>query len=246
MGPSGKLLRRAIAEAGMDVKEVYMTNVVRCGAQGSGNPGLIDIRRCRGYLIDELMELDYTRCRGVVLLGETALRGFLNDGRLKIRQARLRELDEHGPEKPSVEAVKTSTERSDEEGNRGIAGRGRSRPTEALAARTDDSGITPEKLVPVPLRATYHPAAALPHRNPLLYQEIVNDLKEVFRARSPVRPVFKVQSVEEVEAAFRGSGTVGLDLEWHADGRIRVVGMSDGITNVTVENPDMAIRWLDR
>jgi len=195
-GPAGQVIRQALRDVGIDEKRVYMTNVVKCGSKGSGNPTMLQVRKCVGaYLLDELAVLDLTRCKAVVLLGETAVRGVLNNGMIKIRDARLRDLNLHS------------------------------------------------NIVSVPLRAVYHPAAALPHRNPHLYNEIVDDLRCIATPRDPIKPVTEIHSIEALDL-FAAADVVGLDLEWTEAGRIRVVGISDGTRNVVLSHPELLWEWL--
>lgn len=196
VGPAGQIIRQALLDVGIDENNVYMTNSAKCGGKGSGNPDMTQVRKCVGaYLLDELASLDYSRCKGVVLLGETAVRGVLNNGTLKIRDARLRDLNLH------------------------------------------------TEIVPVPLRAVYHPAAALPGRNPGLYHEIVDDLRTLTQPRDSIKPVREIYSSHELDI-FSEADVLGLDLEWNKFGHIRVVGISDGVTNLALKDPSTLWDWL--
>ena len=199
VGESGQLLRQALQEAGVDPEQVFFTNVVRCGTKESGNPNMLQVRKCRPYLLDELQALDYSKCRGVLVLGETAVRGVLNNGRLGIREARLRVLDHQGG--PSL---------------------------------------------PVPVRATYHPAAALSGRNPGLYPEIVDDIRTAWEARQPVAPIEWVKDSEALAQCFPTPPSVlGLDLEWRpSTGELRLAGLSDGQRKVICKDPKVVVEWI--
>ena len=93
VGPAGKRLHQAFADAGIDHTCVYYLNAVRCFAPTT--PTMLMLRKCRMYTITELQQLDYSKCHAVMLLGESALHGVMNDGRLKLREARLRDLNAH-------------------------------------------------------------------------------------------------------------------------------------------------------
>ena len=192
-GPSGQLLRHALKEAGFDEQQVRFTNITRCSAGGAVNPTMLQMRKCSGYLTEELQSLDYSQCKGVVLLGQSAVRGVLDRGTLSIRAARGRVLDAFGPS------------------------------------------------LPVALRATFHPAAALPGRNPSLYAEIVKDLREMWRIRDAIRPVEWVTT----PAVLGTPKAVGIDLEWvPSTGKIRMVGLATDRQTVIVRNPKQVLRWI--
>jgi uracil-DNA glycosylase family protein len=77
VGPAGRLLDRALAEADIDPQKVFKTNVVKhfrfAGTRGKQrihkSPGRVHVAACQPWL---LAELDLVRPRGVVLLGGTA------------------------------------------------------------------------------------------------------------------------------------------------------------------------------
>jgi DNA polymerase len=77
VGPAGKLLARALAEAGLEPEAVYRTNAVkhfRWERRGASNrlhktPGRVHVTACGPWLV---AEVDMVRPRGVVALGATA------------------------------------------------------------------------------------------------------------------------------------------------------------------------------
>jgi len=76
VGPAGKLLDRALAEAGIDRKSVYVTNVVkhfkwepRGKRRIHKKPNSIEIAACRPWLE---IEIDLVKPRAIVCLGATA------------------------------------------------------------------------------------------------------------------------------------------------------------------------------
>lgn len=99
VGPSGQLLRKLLADAGIDPLTVFYTNVVRCGSSPE-TPTLLEMRKCRSYLIEEASMLDLSQCLGTLLLGLTALRGVLNRGRVNLGEVRSRALEAHMPIAP--------------------------------------------------------------------------------------------------------------------------------------------------
>ncbi len=81
IGPAGKLLDRALAEAGLDRRRIYMTNVVKhfkWEARGKKRihqkPNATEIRACRPWLDAELAVIAPT---AVVCLGATAAQALL-------------------------------------------------------------------------------------------------------------------------------------------------------------------------
>jgi DNA polymerase len=77
VGPAGRLLDRALEEAGLDPGAVYRTNAVkhfrwdpgRAGKRIHKGPSRVHVAACAPWLV---AELDLVRPRGVVLLGATA------------------------------------------------------------------------------------------------------------------------------------------------------------------------------
>ena len=77
VGPAGKLLDRALEEAGIDPASVFRTNVVKhfrfSGTRGKQrihkSPGRVHVAACEPWL---LAELDVVRPAGAVILGATA------------------------------------------------------------------------------------------------------------------------------------------------------------------------------
>lgn len=85
VGPAGQLLRRAMAEAGIDPAAAYITNAVKhFKFQQSGKrrlhkkPAMPEIRACKPWLEQELT---FVQPRVVVLLGATAVLAVLGPGK---------------------------------------------------------------------------------------------------------------------------------------------------------------------
>lgn len=210
VGSSGQLLRRILRDAGFDPETVYYTNVVRCS---SGNPTMAQIRKCLPYLWEELATLDYRQCVAIFALGELALKGITDDGRAQIKYARLRRVEEVAA-KPLLEALQGP-------------GRGEINPDKVEIA-------TP------PIRATYHPAAALPHRDPEKYEEIVSDLINATVVREPINPIaINPMNVPE-------DSVVGLDLEWTTTGKIRLGALATRNQNTVISSIEEILSWLAR
>ena len=77
VGPAGRLLDRALGDAGIDPGEVYRTNAVkhfrfdpgRAGKRIHKGPGRVHVAACWPWLV---AELELVRPHGVVVLGATA------------------------------------------------------------------------------------------------------------------------------------------------------------------------------
>jgi DNA polymerase len=84
VGPSGRMLDRALAEAGIDRDAVYLTNAVkhfkwtpRGKRRIHKNPAAEEVRACRPWLD---AELDAVRPRVVVALGAIAAKALIGPG----------------------------------------------------------------------------------------------------------------------------------------------------------------------
>lgn len=97
VGPAGKLLDRALEEAGLDPGLVFRTNAVkhfrwegtRHGKRLHKGPSRVHVVACGPWLV---AELDMVRPRGVVLLGATAGKAVYGTG-FRVGDARGRRLD---------------------------------------------------------------------------------------------------------------------------------------------------------
>jgi uracil-DNA glycosylase family protein len=97
VGPAGKLLDRALDEAGIDPESVFRTNVVkhfrwergRSGKRLHKGPTRTHVAACGPWLV---AELDMVRPRGIVLLGATAGKAIYGPG-FRVGKSRGRRLD---------------------------------------------------------------------------------------------------------------------------------------------------------
>ena len=104
VGPAGKLLDRALADAGIDRSEVYLTNAVkhfkftlpeRGKRRIHKKPNQAEISACKPWL---LAELDRVKPQLVVLLGATAASALLGkDFRLTEQRGQLLDLEQGMP-----------------------------------------------------------------------------------------------------------------------------------------------------
>jgi uracil-DNA glycosylase len=101
VGPAGRLLGKALDDAGLDPTTVYRTNAVkhfrwdpgRAGKRIHKGPGRMHVVACGPWLA---AELDLVRPRGVVLLGATAGSAVFGSS-FRVGQARGRVLDWPSP-----------------------------------------------------------------------------------------------------------------------------------------------------
>jgi DNA polymerase len=96
VGPAGKLLQRALSDAGVEVDDVYVTNAVkhfRFTERGKrrihATPQASHIQACRPWLEAELTNVDPTL---IVCLGATAARSLLGAG-FRVTQQRGKVLE---------------------------------------------------------------------------------------------------------------------------------------------------------
>lgn len=76
VGRSGALLDRLLAEeAGLDRRDVYITNVVKCRPPGNRDPQPAEIEACHLYLAGQVAQI---RPRVVLTLGNFATRTLLS------------------------------------------------------------------------------------------------------------------------------------------------------------------------
>jgi DNA polymerase len=93
IGASGRLLDAMLAGAGIDRKEVFIANVVRCRPPANRNPKTREIRACAGWLAEQIRLIEP---RIVVSLGRFALQHFIPDGRITRLQGAPQEIDYGG------------------------------------------------------------------------------------------------------------------------------------------------------
>jgi len=70
VGRAGKKLEGILSEAGIDIDEIFITNVVKCRPPGNRNPEIYEIMKCSPYLVEQIRVI---RPEMIVLLGNIAL-----------------------------------------------------------------------------------------------------------------------------------------------------------------------------
>jgi DNA polymerase len=100
VGPAGKLLQRALGEAGIAATEVYVTNAVkhfRFTERGKrrihATPQMSHIKACRPWLVAEIQVVDP---KLIVCLGSTAAKALLGPA-FKVTQQRGQVLEQETP-----------------------------------------------------------------------------------------------------------------------------------------------------
>jgi len=74
VGRSGKVLDRALRAAGLDRKNVYITNIIKHRPPNNRRPSAAEIRACSAYIDREILSVGPGQ---ILTLGGTALRYFL-------------------------------------------------------------------------------------------------------------------------------------------------------------------------
>jgi DNA polymerase len=76
VGRAGELLNKMIAAMGMDRKEVYITNVVKCRPPKNRQPTEFESKICRSNFLDQ--EISIIQPQIICALGTTAAQAILN------------------------------------------------------------------------------------------------------------------------------------------------------------------------
>ena len=76
VGRAGRLLNKALKEAGLKREDVFITNVVKCRPPGNRNPRREEILACLPYLKRQINAIDPDI---ICLLGRVALQVMLNE-----------------------------------------------------------------------------------------------------------------------------------------------------------------------
>jgi uracil-DNA glycosylase family 4 len=74
VGSAGRILDELLEEGGIDRKDVYITNVVKCRPPENRTPRPVEIEACHPYL---QKQFEVIKPRAVVLLGKTAAEAML-------------------------------------------------------------------------------------------------------------------------------------------------------------------------
>ncbi len=83
VGRAGQLLTKLLNEIGIDRKDVYITNVVKCRPPENRTPTPEEIKSCKKYLE---RQFDIIRPKVVLILGSTALKAILGEEKItKVR-----------------------------------------------------------------------------------------------------------------------------------------------------------------
>lgn len=73
LGAAGKLVARLLAEAGVDLADVYLTNAIRCRPPNNRTPKASEVSACQPYLLEEIRQIQPTV---IVSVGGTALKAL--------------------------------------------------------------------------------------------------------------------------------------------------------------------------
>lgn len=89
-GPSGRLLRKWLAEKGFSAQDVAYHNATMCGGPDNRTPSMEQIKCCRPFLLGVVNKLSPRTVLGV---GGSALKGLTNDGGATVTRSRGRLLE---------------------------------------------------------------------------------------------------------------------------------------------------------
>ncbi|KAA2279749.1 uracil-DNA glycosylase [Candidatus Nitrosocosmicus sp. SS] len=87
VGSAGKILEKALREAGFDRKEVYITNVVKCRPPNNRIPNEFEIETCTSAHLK--VELQVLSPKIVCILGATALKSLLGLGHMTLYRGKI-------------------------------------------------------------------------------------------------------------------------------------------------------------
>lgn len=87
VGPSGRLLDKALWSVGLTRDRVYVTNIVKCRPRNNRTPTLEEGRRCAD--IHLVREIEMVRPKVIVCLGKVALQYFYGKGASIMRRRGL-------------------------------------------------------------------------------------------------------------------------------------------------------------
>ena len=73
IGKSGKLMNMALKGTGIDINNVYFTNVLKCRTPGNREPQVLEVEACLDYLRNEVILI---KPKIIVLLGNVALKSI--------------------------------------------------------------------------------------------------------------------------------------------------------------------------
>ncbi len=90
VGRAGKVLTEALEKAGIKRSDVFITNVVKCRPPKNRNPKKDEIKKCRGYLEDQLETIEPNI---IVPLGNSALKTLLGQQRISEKRGEIFEKD---------------------------------------------------------------------------------------------------------------------------------------------------------
>ena len=93
MGDEGKVLTRLIEKMGFQRDQVYITNIVKCRPPSNRDPGIDEIKSCRGFLDQQVAII---QPRVIMTLGRIAIQTLLENMNVKITAVRGKIQDYRG------------------------------------------------------------------------------------------------------------------------------------------------------
>lgn len=93
VGDAGMLLTKLIEKMGLDRKDVYIANIVKCRPPGNRDPEEDEVAICRQFIE---AQIEIIKPEVIMTLGRIALQTLLQNPKLKISASRGKFLDYHG------------------------------------------------------------------------------------------------------------------------------------------------------
>lgn len=85
IGKAGRLLEQIFGDVGLERKDVYITNAVKCRPPQNRTPTRKEITICRKYLVSEIEQV---KPETIICLGVSAIKALTGDHRLSVSKAR--------------------------------------------------------------------------------------------------------------------------------------------------------------
>ena len=90
MGRAGKLLNELLETAGIDRKNVFITNTVKCRPPKNRNPNTLELKTCRKWLDQQIETI---KPKLIIILGRVALKALTGKEKIKDLHGKISKFD---------------------------------------------------------------------------------------------------------------------------------------------------------